>query len=397
MLPFPFKPEYLYSLRMDILLERYAELVVKSALKLAKGDVLSINTEEENSELAHYIAKLAKGITGNGSYIQNIENGKVTETEEAESEYPIDLRPSALLYLPVYRPFGKAEDGKLFTAPELQAFRHLSEPLDNPDPSIPFVTAPVPSAAWGEAIEEDGGIAEAAALLSDLLSLSEDSYLAEREEMEDVLIYERDRLNGREFMSCRISDEEGTDIEFSFLPGSVFAAGVLTLSSGRRFVPTVYASDIFRAIDPQSAEGYFTITHPIMVFGHIIRHLSCKVEKGRITDFTTDEESGRIFSLFLQQEENAGRISELIIAEEGTTASNTDIFALPEWDRMRSTALAIGGPRPESLRSDEARRGANDSLLSLTLPIGSDTTTITAKRADGDEEMIMEDGFLKEE
>ena len=64
---------------MDILLERYAELIVKSALKLEKGDVLSINTEEENSELAHSIARIARDITGNGSYIQNIENGKVTE------------------------------------------------------------------------------------------------------------------------------------------------------------------------------------------------------------------------------------------------------------------------------------------------------------------------------
>ena len=119
---------------MDILLERYAELIVKSALKLEKGDVLSINTEEENSELAHSIARIARDITGNGSYIQNIENGKVTETEEAESEYPINQRPTALLYLPVYRAFREVEDGKILTPPELQTFRHLSEPLDNPEP-----------------------------------------------------------------------------------------------------------------------------------------------------------------------------------------------------------------------------------------------------------------------
>lgn len=382
---------------MDILLERYAELIVKSALKLEKGDVLSINTEEENSELAHSIARIARDITGNGSYIQNIENGKVTETEEAESEYPISQRPTALLYLPVYRAFGEVEDGKILTPPELQAFRHLSEPLDNPEPSIPFVTAPVPSEEWGRMLDEDGGIREASILLSDLLSLSEDTYLEERKEMEDIIIYERDRLNEGEYSGCRIEDEEGTDISFSFLPGSRFASSVSTLRSGRRFVPTVYASDIFRAIDPSSAEGYLTITHPIMVFGHVIRSLSCRVEKGRITDFTSDEESGRVFSLFLAQEENAGRISELVLAEEGTTAASMDIMALPEWDRMRGAALTIGGPRPESLASDEARRKANDSLLTLTLPIGSDTTTITAIAKDGGETVIMEDGFIRED
>ena len=382
---------------MDILLERYAELIVKSALKLSKGDVLSINAEEENSELAHYIAKLAKDITGNGSYIQNIENGKVTETEEAESEYPINLRPTALLYLPVYRQSGKAEEEKLFSPPEIQSYRHLSEPLDNPEPSIPFVTAPVPSEAWGRMIDEEWGMRESAVLLSDLLSLSEDTYLEERREMEDILLYERDRLNEKGYARCRIEDEEGSDISFSFLPGSAFATTVTTLRSGRRFIPTVYASDIFRAIDPASAEGYFTITHPVMVFGHMIRNLSCRVEKGRIVDFTTDEESGRMLSLFLQQDENAGRLSELILAEEGTAAANTEIFALPEWDRMRCVALTAGGPRPESLISDEARSKANDSLLTLTFPIGSDTATITAITDDGDEYVIMEDGFMKEE
>ena len=134
-----------------------------------------------------------------------------------------------------------------------------------------------------------------------------------------------------------------------------------------------------------------------MVFGHVIRSLSCRVEKGRITDFTSDEESGRVFSLFLAQEENAGRISELVLAEEGTTAASMDIMALPEWDRMRGAALTIGGPRPESLASDEARRKANDSLLTLTLPIGSDTTTITAIAKDGGETVIMEDGFIRED
>ena len=382
---------------MDILLERYAELIARGALKLEKGDILSINTEEENSELAHQVARIARSITGNGSYIQLIENGKVTETEEAESEYPMTGRATALLYLPVFRAFGKAEEGKVYSAPELQAFRHLSEPLDNQEPAIPFVTAPVPSAAWGEALDEDGGIRDAASVLSDLLSLEEDDYLSLHREGEDVLIYERDRLNDGSFTRCRITDEEGTDISFSFLPGSTFATTLSTLRSGRRFVPTVFASDIFRAIDPTSAEGYITITRPIVVFGRIIRHLSCRIEGGRIVDFTTDDESGRIFSLFLAQDEGAGRISELSLSEDGSRASEIELFAIPEWDRMRTIALTIGGPRPESLKGDEARSKANDSLLTLSLPIGSDTTAVYGYDSDENESVIMEDGFLTEE
>ena len=64
---------------------------------------------------------------------------------------------------------------------------------------------------------------------------------------------------------------------------------------------------------------------------------------------------------------------------------------------MRSTSLTLGGPKPESLRTEEARRNANDSLLTLSVPIGSDTMEITASDADGNEYIIMEDGFIKED
>ena len=55
---------------MNMLLERYADVIIRRALRLREGDVLSINTEEENADLATLIARKAKEITGNGSYRQ---------------------------------------------------------------------------------------------------------------------------------------------------------------------------------------------------------------------------------------------------------------------------------------------------------------------------------------
>ena len=88
---------------MNYIIDRYADVILGYALRLRKGDVLSINTEEANSDIAHLIAKKAKALTGNGTYIQYIENGKVTEKEEAETDFPIGLSPTAMLHLPVFR------------------------------------------------------------------------------------------------------------------------------------------------------------------------------------------------------------------------------------------------------------------------------------------------------
>ena len=379
---------------MNMLMERYADIILRRALRLREGDVLSINAESENSDFAHLIARKAREITGNGSYIQNIENGKVTDTEEAASDFAIGKKPTALLYLPVYRKYGSAESGTLLSAPEIQRFRHLSDPLDISSPAIPFATAPVPSADWGSVLDGDGGLRLASALISDLLGLDEDDYLSEGDD--DILLYERDRLNGMELTGGRITDEEGTDLAFSFLPGSVFACSVAQLGNGRKFLPAVAAADIFRALDSASADGYFTATRPFMLFGRIVRSFSARVEKGRITDFTADDETGRLMELYLSQDENAGRVSELSLAEEGSRAASIECFALPEWDRMRSICLTLGGPRPESLATDEARRMANDSLLTLSIPIGSDASELICTGKDG-ETAVMEDGYIREE
>lgn len=381
---------------MNILLERYADVIIRRALRLEEGDVLSINTEEANSDFASLIARKAKEITGNGSYIQNIENGKVTETTEAASDYPIDKKPTALLYLPVYKDYKETENGKLYSAPEIQKYRMLSDPLDNPDPSIPFAVAPVPSLSWGKAVEDEEDEALCYSLITELLSLDEDDYLSGNDD-EDLLLYECSELNRKKLVSAHIQDEEGTDITFNFLPGSEFRTTHIALSSGRHFTPTVFSSDIFRAIDRTSAEGYITTTRPFMLFGKRIGRMSLSFKNGIITEYSTDEKSGELMNLYLSQDQNAGYLSELSIAEESTKASSIDYFALPEWDRMRGISLTIGGPRPESLKTDAARRNANDSLVTLSLPIGSDTTVITAYDADGNEFVVAEDGFITED
>ena len=128
---------------MDIFSERYAEAILRHALGLARGDVLSINTEADNLDFAHDVARKAREITGNGSFIQTIENGKVISSDEVFSDFPISAKPTALLYIPVYREYEEIDEKKL-TPAAIQRFRHLSDPLGNPAPSLAFAAAPAP-------------------------------------------------------------------------------------------------------------------------------------------------------------------------------------------------------------------------------------------------------------
>lgn len=381
---------------MDIFFNRYAETILKQALGLKAGDVLSINTEEENSSFAHLLSDMARAITGNGSYIQLIENGKVVDTEEASTDFPIEKKPTALIYIPTYKSFSEPDFEKVYSAKELQDFKLLSEPLFNPVPSLPFLAAPTPNDVWASLLEEDSSSALVANLISDLLSLGEDDYLGIFKSREEILEYERDKFNKMNFRKGRIYSEDGTDLSFSFLEGSEFATSSIVTSSQRRFVPTVFSSDIFRALDTNSLNGYLNITRPIMLFGKMVNNLSVTFENGSIVDFSTDEYSAKLFNLYLKQDPLAGKASMLSIVEDTSSASFIDYFLLPEWDRMRATSIVIGGPRPEGIKEEEKSK-CIDSLVSLYLPIGNDTLTIEVEDQDGNEYTIVEDGIIQEE
>lgn len=382
---------------MNILFHRYAEIITKKALKLRKGDVLSINTEERYSAFAHLVADIARSITGNGSYIQLIEKGKVTHTEEAATDYPIGKNASALLYLQTVNNCPEFEAHKVFNAPELQSFKLLSEPLGNPTPSLPFVTAPMPSEEWGKLIdEEDGNESLVYEVLSDLMALGEDDYLDISDNREDILEYEYEKLNALKLVRGRITNEEGTDISFEFLKGSKFKTTLETTSSNRKFIPSVFYSDLFHALDKTKTSGYLNITYPISLFGHKISSLSVTLENGRVISFDADRNLGEVFNTYLEQDNQAGVASMLTIAEDSNPAAFINIMNYPEWDRMRGVAITLGGIKATAVEGDLIDQ-TTDSLVTLTLPIGSDSTTITVEDEDGIEYTIYEDGIIIEE
>ena len=97
---------------MDIFFDKYADAVVQCALKINNRDVLSINTEEEDGAFAKLLAAKAKEISGNGSYIQRIENGRIVESYDYLSSSPLTKSPTCFVYIPLFRSFPELEGDK---------------------------------------------------------------------------------------------------------------------------------------------------------------------------------------------------------------------------------------------------------------------------------------------
>ena len=376
---------------MDIFFDKYADAVVQCALKINNRDVLSINTEEEDGAFAKLLAAKAKEISGNGSYIQRIENGRIVESYDYLSSSPLTKSPTCFVYIPLFRSFPELEGDKEYDAASLQRFKLLSDPLDNPPPSLPFVTCPLPSKDWDDKLEDYGS--SSSAILYNILSLEREDFLSllkAKEESTEYLVKFMNKLN---LSKCRIADDEGTDLEFSFLEGSEFHSSFIETTGKRVFCPTITSSDVYRLLDPTSLSGWLNISKPLVLWGKVIRNLSIKFSGGKIVEYSSSPQGEALLDLYLRQDPLSGRASMITLSEISSPLFEEDITLIPEYDRMRTISITIGGPKGESVGEGNIEHTI-DCLLSLSLPLGRESTVITALDKDGEEITVYSGGWF---
>lgn len=373
--------------------QKYSDIILFSALKIKEDDVLSINTEEEDYAFARLLAEKAKRITGNGSYIQLLKNGRIVESFDILSSSPLTKRPTCFVYIPYYKKKDEIDTEKIYEARELQNFNLLSDPLDIPNPSFPFVTCPLPNKDWDEIISENDWNSDSFSLLSSILSLEEPDYIEYNNLRHDNLLYYVKELNKLGLKEGRITNDEGTDLFFSFLPESEFVSSFSKTTDDRYFSPYIFSSDIFRLIDPVSLSGWLNTSKSVVIWGKPVKNLSLFFENGRVTKYQGNMFSEALFNLYSKQDDNSIRASMLTLSESSHPLNGEEATYFQELDRMRTVSITIGGPKGEAVKEENIEKTI-DSLTTLSLPIGTDSLSITCIDKEGEERVIYEDGTI---
>lgn len=372
--------------------EKYADEILHCALGIKSCDVLSINTEEEDYAFARLVAGKAKKITGNGSYIQLLKNGRVVEEFDILSDFPLNRKPTLFLYLSYYKKKDEVESGRIYEAKDLQRFSLLSDPVNNPAPSLPFVTSFLPSPLWDDEIRNNYEEKTSRELLSSIFLSDRDERMRRHENM----IYKAGELNRMDLTEGRITAGNGTDLTFSFLPSSTFHTSTSTTTEGRLFSPYITAEDIFRLIDPESLSGWLNTTRPFVLWGKRVNSLSLEFENGRVKSVKGNIYTESLFSIYMRQDENAARAGMLTLVEKTSPLWDEELTYISELDRMRTVSITLGGPKGEAVDSGTVD-STIDSLLSLSLPIGDESLTIECLERGGEEVCIYSDGCINED
>ena len=385
---------------MDYFYELYASYILKRTVELTEDDILSINTEERYVPFARLLAQKAKEITGNGSYLVIIENKKAKEAVEIFSDYLIEKSTTLFIYLQGRDEEPMFENEKIYSAREAQLFGHLASPTILPEASVSFLTIPMPSPHWAKRIFEEAEEKSIATLISDFLGLNSEKEIPSLREAIEIDEYDKLNLNGHKSRKAKLYSDDGMiDLSFSFVEDSRFNSLIFETKNKRRFMPHLFPSSYFRAIDKNSANGHIYTSIPFILFDKVINSAGFEFERGKITSFSSSEEDAERIRTYLLQDEEAANLAEISVTETFSELEEIPLFNYSEWDKLRGIVLTLGSPRSEAVpfkSEDEASsKGVATSLFTLSIPLGT-AVTLSVESEDGDEEVIYSDGFIED-
>ncbi len=384
---------------MDYFYSLYADYILKHSIELGKDDVLSINTEQRYVPFARLLAQKAKEITGNGSFLVMIEDKRAKDAIEIYSDYVIEKAPTVFIHLQARENEPVFENGKIYSARDAQLFSHLASPVVLAEAEVSFLTVPMPSREWAESIYEEYEEKDVAAIISDFLGLSSESALPLLKDAISIDEYDLGNLNYHKGLKASLYSDDGMiDLTFSFVKGSSFKSLIFQTKEKRKFIPYLFSSSYFRAIEKTSASGHIYTDLPFRLFGKTIKGLSLEFERGKITRFSSRAEDAERINTYIAQDDDASRLAEISLTEAHQALDEIPLFSHSEWDKLRGVVLTLGAPRSEAVHfsdeSDAIKNNVSNSLFTLSIPLGK-KLTLTIENEEGDD-VVYSDGFIED-
>lgn len=391
---------------MELLLKRYAQLIIKVQLKLTEGDSLSINTEANTMQFARLLAREACLSTRQSVTIVETNHGKVVQA------YPIDpvekeiFRPAVHTVVMCHlfdldaNPY--LVDSNLLEATSevgaISKFGHLSDPvfLDRRI-AVPWANIPYPGLRWamellGKAASEE----EMWKLFSSLYRLDSEWASSFWEEQGNLLEYRKLALNklGHAHVNF-VSD--GWQLEAEIARDTVWAGGRTVLASKRYFLPQLPIQSLHASLDSFTAQGSFAASRPFYVLGTEVTGARFTVQDGKVTDWQADTGKPAL-DAFFNIDEGARHVSELSLADNDTIESRYLQKSIhPHFGKEITTTVILGGFSLDTLtgQSDDEdikKSKLCESLVRLEIPVGDSQLAINLTTDDGQTHQVMIDG-----
>ncbi|WP_297629614.1 aminopeptidase [uncultured Clostridium sp.] len=403
----------------NLMLEKYAELIVKKGLNIQKDGLLFINSPIECAEFSRMISEKAFKIGAKDVYINygdenfskiKFENASIETLQEVPSfeveKYLYYQRKGAsFLSISASNPeLLKDIDSKKVSAASASrsiALKEYYEKVMNNENAWCVVS--IPSKAWARKVFSTLSEDEAVDALWETifkivrvdLENPVDAWAKHSNSLkENIKFFEK-----YNFKTLKYKNSLGTDLEIELPKDHIWCGGSDVTSSGVEFIANIPTEEIFTLPLKTGVNGIVYSTKPLNHNGTLINEFSLTFKDGRIVDFTAKEGYDALKEL-IETDEGSHYLGEVALVPYDSPISNSNIlFYNTLFDENASCHLAIGRAYGSCIKGGETMsdeeleaNGVNDSLNHVDFMVGSKDLNIVGYTYDGVEVQVFKDG-----
>ena len=405
------------------LLEKYAELAIRTGLNVQEGQYVLIQASTEVNYFARLCVKEAYAAGARSVSVQWTDDqvSRLTYLNETAEEletiapwvlnrmsYQMEQKVARLAI--VSSPPGimaGVDPEKLQRAmmaqqkePIIQAFRQFS--MAN---TSQWSIVAVPSVGWAEKVfpnDEDGFFKLFEAILKACHVNLDNDPLASWQEHNQRLHDQNEVLNKYNFKSLHFTNRLGTDLHVGLIKNHHWAGGSEIALNGVEFNPNMPTEESFTMPDRERVEGIVYASMPLAYSGRVVEDFWVKFEAGKVVDYDAKAHK-EVLKEIVETDEGSSRLGEIALISHYSPISEMDIlFFNTLFDENASCHMALGAAYPMNLKGSKAmsqeelvEAGMNVSSQHVDFMFGTSDLKIVGETYDGQQiDVFVEGNFV---
>lgn len=391
------------------LLEKYAELAVKTGVNVQKRQALLINAPIEGADFARLVVKEAYRSGAKDVHINWTDDqlnlmwyeNATDEVIKSVPEWKVKMYDSfvedgaAVLSIRATNPDllkdidpSRIAASNKATAESMKNFRKYTM-----NDRVTWSIVAIPTGEWAQKIFPDVTKEEAVANLWEqifkITRVDKEDPLQAWKEHNAILATAREFLNKKNFKKL-IYKAPGTELEIELPEGHIWKGGSSHTDKGIEFNANMPTEEVYTLPHKYGVNGTVSSTKPLNYGGSLVDNFSLTFKEGKVVDFKAEQGYDTLKNI-LDMDEGARRLGEIAIVPHQSPISQSGlIFYNTLYDENASCHLALGKAYPSSIKGgsgmdDDAldQNGVNDSLAHVDFMMGSAELDIDGVTSDG--------------
>ena len=400
------------------LLEKYAELIVRTGANVQPGQIVQLTISVEQHEFAALVMEACykagakkmnvdwtSDVQGRLNYLYAEQDvlSAVLPWEEAKMKQMAEDLPCRITI--------KSEDPDAMSGVDPAKLSSVAKSRGSVmkpyrevmDGKYQWVVAAYPSEKWARKCFRDAE--DAVDRLWDAIlrtvRVGEDNDPVEEWNRHVAFIQEKAAwLNAQGFSSLRYRSTNGTDFTVDLIPGAKWeGAGATNTQNGVFYIPNMPTEEIYTSPMAGKCEGTLVAVKPLSWNSQLIENFSITFENGRAVSCRA-EKGQELLEKMISMDDGASMLGEVALVPKESPVNRCGILfyeTLFDENACCHCALGMGFkevlPGGEEMTVEEAQKqGINDSIIHEDFMIGADDLSIDGIRPDGQTVAVFRNG-----